>query len=281
MANCDICGKKIGFTENSSMLKIGNKMLELCENCTKMRNRLENAVRMEKERDVDILKEEFKKFKPKGATVEQVIDAIEEKGILTRRSVINQQIANKEEISTADRVVAAIEEKGLQICESALNVLTTKKEEFITKEKERKEHREYIRKLAKLNREKVRDKLERYRNEYYDDLIYCVQGNRGRSMEVYYDKVIIRVDITFGSVLTENATDGRKTIYFVDCIGLQFKAPTLTIGYLQLETASGLMNNDKSNFFNENTFTYDVLTDEILEVYDFIQMRLDEIKKIR
>jgi len=90
-------------------------------------------------------------------------------------------------------------------------------------------------------------------------LIYSIQGNRGRRIKIYEDKVEITVDVTVGSILTGNSTDGEKTIYYVDCVGLQYKDSGYSIGYLQLETAGGLMNNEKSNFFNENTFTFDTV----------------------
>ena len=53
------------------------------------------------------------------------------------------------------------------------------------------------------------------------------------------------------------------------------------IGYLQFETASGLMNNNSSNFFNENTFTFEentVPNEKMLEVYRYIIGILDDIK---
>lgn len=82
--------------------------------------------------------------------------------------------------------------------------------------------------------------------------IYDIQGVRGRSIRVYEDKCVITTKITVGSILTHNASDGEKTIYYMDCIGVQFKKAGLEIGYMQLETASSTMNNRANNFFNEN-----------------------------
>lgn len=85
-----------------------------------------------------------------------------------------------------------------------------------------------------------------------------------------------------GSFITGNASDGEKTIYYVDCIGVQFKESGLQIGYLQLETASGLMNRKANNFFNENSFTFDttkVTNEKMREVAEYIKQRVDHYKR--
>lgn len=84
-----------------------------------------------------------------------------------------------------------------------------------------------------------------------------LHGARGRTLEIYDNKCVIRTSVTVGSVLTHNATDGMKTVFYIDCTGVQFKESRLTIGYLQLETPSMQMNNQASNFFSENTFTFE------------------------
>ena len=113
-------------------------------------------------------------------------------------------------------------------------------------------------------------------------LKYELQGNRGRSIKIYDRKVEIKVDVTAGSILTGNATDGIKTIFYTDVIGFQYKEPGAAIGYLQFETASGQMNNQKSSFFSENTFTFEykkgVTTDIIEEIIHYIKDTLEIIK---
>lgn len=112
-------------------------------------------------------------------------------------------------------------------------------------------------------------------------LKYELKGNRGRSIKIYDRKVEITVRVTAGSVLTGNATDGEKTIYYTDVIGLQHKRPGTTIGYLQFETASGQMNNEKSGFWSENTFTYthkDVAPGLMSEVINYIKDTLEVLK---
>ena len=112
--------------------------------------------------------------------------------------------------------------------------------------------------------------------------IWAIYGARGRSIKVYENKCVIKTDVTLGSLLTHNATDGEKTIYYADVVGVQFKEPGVTLGYLQLETAGGIGNNRGSNFFNENTFTYEtthISGVKMQKIVDYIKMRVEEYKE--
>ena len=112
-------------------------------------------------------------------------------------------------------------------------------------------------------------------------VVYDLQGVRGRYMKVYDNRAIIGTKVTVGSFVTGNVTDGEKTIYYRDCIGVQIKQSGFLIGYLQLETAGSLMNNRHDNFFNENSFTYDpskVSKEKMQEVADYIKSRIEEAK---
>ena len=114
--------------------------------------------------------------------------------------------------------------------------------------------------------------------------IYEIQGVRGRSIKVYEEKCIISTKASIGSFLTQNYNDGEKTIYYTDCIGVQFKKSGLQIGYLQLETASSTMNNRSDNFFNENSFTFDSTTvsnEKMEKVADYIREQIDQIKSAK
>lgn len=114
------------------------------------------------------------------------------------------------------------------------------------------------------------------------ELIYDLNGVRGRHIGVYDDKVVITVKAGLASFLTGNASDGEKTIYYVDCIGVQFKKAGFQIGYLQLETASGIMNSRQNNFFNENSFTFDTtaVSNELMEeVANYVRARVEEVKR--
>ena len=112
--------------------------------------------------------------------------------------------------------------------------------------------------------------------------IYSINGVRGRHIDVFDNKCIIKTKVTIGSLLTHNATDGTKTIYYADVVGVQFKEPGITIGYLQLETPGLTMNNAASNFFNENSFTFDttvIATEKMREIAAYIEERVQEIKR--
>ena len=111
--------------------------------------------------------------------------------------------------------------------------------------------------------------------------IYDIDGVRGRHLDVYEDKVVITTKVTIGSLLTGNVSDGEKTIYYCDAIGVQFKKSGIQIRYLQIETASSQMNNRNNNFFNENSFTFDttkVSNEEMMEIADYVKQRINEIK---
>ena len=114
-------------------------------------------------------------------------------------------------------------------------------------------------------------------------LLYQLEGVRGRSMAVYDRKVVISTKVSVGSVLTRNATDGVKTIFYKDVVGIQFKESGLTIGYIQFETPSAQMNNQASNMFSENTFTFEdnrngITNGKMNEVYNSICDLIEEIK---
>lgn len=109
--------------------------------------------------------------------------------------------------------------------------------------------------------------------------LFSIPGSLGRTLTVCKNKCIIKTDVTVGSVITGNATDGEKMIFFKHCSGLQFKEAGITLGYLQFETPSMQMNNQNSNFFSENTFTFEEshgLTNQIMREVFFYVMELVE-----
>ena len=125
----------------------------------------------------------------------------------------------------------------------------------------------------KLREQMLREAaLRERRRKHYQGFLFRIKGARGRVLEVYNNKCIIQTKITLGSVITGNASDGEKTIFYPDCTAIQFKLSSALIGYLQLETPSMQMNNTKSNFFSENTFTFEGTDKNELmsEVYYFV-----------
>ncbi len=110
-----------------------------------------------------------------------------------------------------------------------------------------------------------------------------LEGVRGRNLKLYDTKIVITTKVSVGSVLSGNFTDGAKTIYLCDVVGVQFKKSDGMIGYLQFETPSLQMDNKSDNFSSENTFTYEKgkngITNGLMEyVYNFICDRIEEIK---
>ena len=152
-----------------------------------------------------------------------------------------------------------------------------------------KEYSELTREIESLSDEErnAREETEKAATEAKKKemgLIYDLKGCRGRSLRVYENKCIFKVSITVGSILTQNATDGEKTIYYSDVIGIQFKPSGLAIGYLQLETASSSGNNKTSNFFNENSFTYEpqnITNEEMEKVVAYIRERVEACKEAK
>jgi hypothetical protein len=125
----------------------------------------------------------------------------------------------------------------------------------------------------KLREQMLREAaLRERRRKHYQGFLFRIKGARGRVLEVYNNKCIIQTKVTLGSVITGNASDGEKTIFYPDCTAIQFKLSGALIGYLQLETPSMQMNNTKSNFFSENTFTFEGTDKNELmsEVYYFV-----------
>lgn len=115
------------------------------------------------------------------------------------------------------------------------------------------------------------------------NLLYELDGVRGRHVKIYDRKVVISTKAGVGSFLTGNATDGEKTIFYKDVVGIQFKKSGVTIGYLQFETASLQMNNQNSNTFSENTFTFEdgkngITNNKMVEVYNEVTDIIEKIK---
>ena len=130
---------------------------------------------------------------------------------------------------------------------------------------------------------KAKDTVSRFSGTSFGnpDIIYHIDGARGRSIDIYPYKCVISTGVTLGSLITRNSTDGEKVIYYQDCVGLQVKSPGITLGFIQFETSSSSQNNIANNFFNENTFTYEpshISPDEMSIVVEYIKGQFDKIK---
>ncbi|MBP3441960.1 MAG: SHOCT domain-containing protein [Clostridia bacterium] len=75
-------------------------------------------------------------------------------------------------------------------------------------------------------------------------------------------------------------TQGEKTIYFKDAIGVQYKPSSIADGYIQVETAAGGMTSTSSQYGGENSiqFSGKDKNAEAEIVVDFIRKQIEEIK---
>ncbi len=114
-------------------------------------------------------------------------------------------------------------------------------------------------------------------------LLYQFEGVRGRTIWIFDRKCVIATKANFASFVTGNVSDGEKTIFYKDVVGVQFKKSGNLIGYLQFETSSMQMNNQNSNMFSENTFTFEHnvngVTNENMEaIYHYICDLIEQVK---
>ena len=118
---------------------------------------------------------------------------------------------------------------------------------------------------------------------------FCV-GSEGRILTVYSDRVSL---ITRPKLLVGNYANGEKTIFYADCIGVQFSLSggSRQLGYLQFETASAMASSSSSvarlsTYYNENTFIWysgkTGVTNEQMEVVTkYIQEKIANHKQAR
>lgn len=110
---------------------------------------------------------------------------------------------------------------------------------------------------------------------------YDINGASGRHLDVYEEKVVLTVKRGFSSLINGGFNNGEKTIFFTDCIGIQYKdAGFITLGYLQFETSSAMMNNKENNFTSENSFIWEgsSMNKLMKEVANYCKEQVDNYK---
>ena len=110
--------------------------------------------------------------------------------------------------------------------------------------------------------------------------IYEFNGSNGKHIDVYDDKAVITVKAGLSSFFSGNFSDGEKSIYYADCIGLQFKkASSWQMGYIQFETASGMAGCSNA-FVSENSFVWSgtLLNKQMEEVFRFCNEKIQDYK---
>ena len=114
---------------------------------------------------------------------------------------------------------------------------------------------------------------------------YCLVNNLGRILDVYENKVVFTSTkststIVTGLVFGTSVTQGEKTIYFKDAVGVQYKPSSIADGYIQVETAAGGVNTSSSQYGGENSiqFSGKDRNAEAEVIVDFIKGKIEEIK---
>lgn len=113
---------------------------------------------------------------------------------------------------------------------------------------------------------------------------YCIVNSFGKILDVYDNKVVFTSTKSTSTVVSslifgDSLTQGEKTIYYKDAIGVQFKPATITDGYIQVETAVGGMTSAKSQYGGENSIQFgSKVNDKAETVTNFIKQKIEEIK---
>lgn len=114
---------------------------------------------------------------------------------------------------------------------------------------------------------------------------YCIVNNLGKILDVYDNKVVFTSTKSTSTLITglafgSSVTQGEKTIYYKDAIGVQYKPSSIADGYIQIETAAGGVTSSSSQYGGENSiqFSGKERNAEAEIVVDFIRKQIEEIK---
>ena len=114
---------------------------------------------------------------------------------------------------------------------------------------------------------------------------YCLVNSLGKILDVYENKVIFTSTqststIVTGLVFGTSMTQGEKTIYFKDAIGVQYKPSSIADGYIQVETAAGGVSTSSSQYSGENSiqFSGKKSNEEAEIIAAYIKKKIEDIK---
>lgn len=114
---------------------------------------------------------------------------------------------------------------------------------------------------------------------------YCIINNLGKILDVYDNKVVFTSTKSTSTLLTglafgTSVTQGEKTIYYKDAIGVQYKPSSIADGYIQIETAAGGVTSSSSQYGGENSiqFSGKDRNAEAEIVVNFIRKQIEDIK---
>ena len=118
-----------------------------------------------------------------------------------------------------------------------------------------------------------------------DGVKYCLINNLGKILDVYDNKVVFTSTQSTSTVVTglvfgTSMTQGEKTIYFKDAIGVQYKPSSIADGYIQIETAAGGVSTANSQYSGENSiqFSGKKSNEEAEIIVAFIRKQIEDIK---
>ena len=114
---------------------------------------------------------------------------------------------------------------------------------------------------------------------------YCLVNSLGKILDVYDNKVIFTSTHSTSTLVTgllfgTSVTQGEKTIYFKDAIGVQYKPSSIADGYIQVETAAGGVSTSNSQYSGENAiqFSGKKSNEEAEIIVAFIRKQIEDIK---
>lgn len=116
-----------------------------------------------------------------------------------------------------------------------------------------------------------------------DGVKYCLVNNLGKILDVYENKVVFTSTQSTSTVVTAillggSTTQGEKTIYYKDAIGIQYKPSTITDGYIQVET-SATGRSASNEYGGENSIQFGGKSNADAEIIvAFIRTKIEEIK---
>lgn len=113
---------------------------------------------------------------------------------------------------------------------------------------------------------------------------YCMINNSGKILDVYENKVVFTSTQSTSTVVTglifgTSVTQGEKTIYYKDAIGVQHKPSAVADGYIQVETAAGGVSSS-SQYGGENAiqFSGKQQNEEAEIIVAYIRNQIEAIK---
>ena len=114
---------------------------------------------------------------------------------------------------------------------------------------------------------------------------YCIVNNLGKILDIYDNKVVFSSTkststLVTGLVFGTSVTQGEKTIYYKDAIGVQYKPSSIADGYIQIETAAGGVTSSSSQYGGENSiqFSGKQSNADAEIIVAFIKNKIEEIK---